>query len=153
MREEISQLIFNSISDGVFTVDENCIITSFNRAAERITGFSSKQAVGKHCFDIFRTEVCHKQCALKDTLKTRDPVDNAQVSILTRDGHEVPIRVTTTLLRDDANNIVGAVEFFRDISEIEHLRQTPDILDCPHTGDENSKRGDHGESDVPFVYS
>jgi PAS domain S-box-containing protein len=130
MREELSQLIFNSISDGVFTVDESCIITSFNRSAERITGFSAKQAVGKHCFDIFRTEVCHKQCALKDTLKTRDPVADARVSILTRDGHEVPIRVTTTLLRDDRGEIVGAVEFFRDISEIEHLRESLDQKDC-----------------------
>jgi PAS domain S-box-containing protein len=130
MREELSQLIFNSISDGVFTVDESCIITSFNRSAERITGFSAKQAVGKHCFDIFRTEVCHKQCALKDTLKTRDPVADARVSILTRDGHEVPIRVTTTLLRNDRGDIVGAVEFFRDISEIEHLRESLDQKDC-----------------------
>jgi len=126
MHKELSQLIFNNISDGVFTVDERCIITSFNRSAERITGFTPKQAVGKHCFDVFRTEICHKQCALKDTLKTRDPVEDARVSILTRDGNEVPIRVTTTLLRDDDDNIVGAVEFFRDISEIEHLRQSLD---------------------------
>jgi PAS domain S-box-containing protein len=126
MRVDLSQLIFNSISDGVFTVDQNCIITSFNRAAEQITGFGARQAVGKHCFDIFRTEICHKQCALKDTLKTRDPVEDVRVSILTREGHEVPIRVTTTLLRDDEDNIVGAVEFFRDVSEIEHLRESLD---------------------------
>jgi PAS domain S-box-containing protein len=126
MHDELSKIIFNSISDGVFTVDRNCIITSFNHAAERITGFSGSQAVGKHCFDIFRTEVCHKQCALKDTLKTQDSIEDARVTIITKDGHEVPIRVTTTLLKDDGGRIVGAVEFFRDISEIEHLRKSLD---------------------------
>ena len=126
MSEKISDIIFNSISDGVFTVDKNCVITSFNPAAERITGFKAREAVGKHCFDVFRTEVCHKSCALKDTLKTADPVENARVTIITRDEREVPIRVTTTLLKNSRGGFVGAVEFFRDISELEHLRESLD---------------------------
>ncbi len=124
--EEVSELIFQSISDGVFTVNENRIITSFNRAAEEITGFSAGEAVGKHCFDIFRTEVCHTRCALKDTLQHHDPVENARVNIITRQGHELPISVTTTLLKDDGGGVVGAVEFFRDLSDIEHLERRLD---------------------------
>jgi len=126
MFKEISEIIFNSISDGVFTVDENCIITSFNRAAAEITGFTASGAVGKHCFDIFRTEICHKRCALKDTLKSHEPVINARVTIITREGCEVPISVTTTLLKDPDEKTVGAVEFFRDITEIEHLQKRLD---------------------------
>jgi PAS domain S-box-containing protein len=110
--EKLSELIFNNINDGVFTVDENCRITSFNNAAERITGFTVAEAVGKHCFDVFRTEICHKKCALND----------ARVTIITRDGREVPISVTTTLLKDENDVAVGAVEFFRDVSEVERLR-------------------------------
>ena len=124
MEEKLSRLIFNSISDGVFTVDRNCVITSFNKSAERITGFNTREAIGKHCFDIFRTEVCHTQCAIKDTLKTHNPVENARVTIITKDGQELPIRVTTTMLKDENNAIIGAVEFFSDISEIEHLRKS-----------------------------
>lgn len=117
-------MIFNSINDGVFTVDRDCIITSFNRSAEKITGFKAEEATGKHCYEVFRTEVCHKKCALKDTLKTEDPTDNSRVTIITRDGREVPICVTTTMLKDEEGNIVGAVEFFRDISEIEALHES-----------------------------
>jgi len=124
LEEKLSQLIFDSINDGVFTVDRNCVITSFNRSAERITGFKASEAIGKHCFDVFRTEVCHRQCALKDTLKTHDPVQNARVTIITRSGEELPIRVTTMMLKDKQDNLVGAVEFFQDISEIEHLRRS-----------------------------
>ena len=119
---DLNELIFQSISDGVFTVDRNCIITSFNRAAEAITGFEAEQAVGKHCFDVFRTEVCHKQCALKDTLKNHDPVENARVTIITQEGCEVPISVSTTILHDESGRLIGGVEFFRDLTEVEHLR-------------------------------
>ena len=122
MGKTLSEIIFNSISDGIFTVDKNCLITSFNRAAEEITGFTASEAKGKYCFDIFRTEICNKKCALKDTLKTEEPIENVRVTIITREGCEVPISVTTTLLRDDDNQIIGGVEFFRDVSELELLR-------------------------------
>jgi PAS domain S-box-containing protein len=89
----IARLVFDNISDGVFTVDPRCVITSFNKAAERVTGFSASEAVGKHCFEIFRTEVCHLHCALRDTLASSSPVDNARVTIITHDGREVPIEI------------------------------------------------------------
>jgi PAS domain S-box-containing protein len=122
MNNHLAEIIFNSISDGVFTVDEKCIITSFNRAAEAITGFSAREAVGKYCFEIFRTEICHKHCALRDTLANHDPVENIQVTIITKEGCEIPVSVSTTLLRDDRGRVVGAVEFFRDLTEVEQLR-------------------------------
>ena len=122
MDDVISRIIFQSIRDGVFTVNKDCRITSFNPAAEEITGFSRSEAVGKHCFDIFRTEVCHTHCALKDTLKSKETIKNARVTIITREGCEVPIMVSTTLLRDDQEKVIGAVEFFQDISTLEQLR-------------------------------
>ncbi len=127
MRKKISEIIFDSISDGVFTVDKKCRITAFNKSAEKITGFSSEEAVGKYCFDIFRTEICHKRCALKDTLKSREPIENVRVNIITKEGCEMPISVTTTMLKDDEGNAVGGVEFFRDCSELEHLEKRLDV--------------------------
>lgn len=126
MDEKIARIIFDSISDGVFTVDEQCIITSFNKAAEHITGFAAEQAVGKHCFDVFRTEICHKQCALRVTLSNHVPVKDARVTTITQEGCEVPIKVSTTLLRDDDGKTIGAVEFFSDLTEVEHLRNRLD---------------------------
>jgi len=122
VNDRIASLIFESISEGVFTVDKNCIITSFNKAAEEITGFNSQEAIGKHCFEIFRTEVCHKHCALRDTLAKNGPVENARVTIITQEGCEIPISVSTTILKDEDENAIGAVEFFRDLTEVEHLR-------------------------------
>ena len=126
MQDKIARIIFDSITDGVFTVDENCIVTSFNKAAERITGFSARAALGKHCFEIFRTEICHKRCALRDTMANHQPVKNARVTIITRDGKEATISVSTTELRGADGEMIGGVEFFRDLSEVEHLRQRLD---------------------------
>jgi PAS domain S-box-containing protein len=124
--DRLCTLIFNSISDGVFTVSQKRIITSFNRAAERITGFKASEAIGRPCFDVFRTEICHKRCPLMDTLQDHDPVEDMHLSIITRDGCELPISVTTEVLKDDDGNLIGAVEFFRDISELELCKKRCD---------------------------
>ena len=120
------QTVLRCVADGVFTIDREWRITSFNKAAERITGFAAREAVGKHCFDIFRTELCHTRCPLKDTLQHHDMVEDARVSILTREGCDLPISVSTEVLRDGAGRVVGAVEFFRDLSHIEDLHRCLD---------------------------
>jgi PAS domain S-box-containing protein len=123
MLNRLARIIVDSISDGVFTVDPRFIITYFNKAAERITGFRADQAIGKHCFEIFRTEVCHNRCAIRDTLSSYERVENVRVTIITQDGREVPISLSTEVLRDEAGEIVGGVEFFRDLTEVEHVRE------------------------------
>ncbi len=120
--QEIAGIIFDSISDAVFTTDHDCRITAFNAAAERITGFTREQAVGRYCFDIFRSEICQSHCALRHTLKDGEPVSNLRVTIMTRDGRKLPVTISTTLLRDSDGKPVGAVEFFRDLSIEEELR-------------------------------
>ena len=119
----IFQIIFDSIGEGVFTTDRNCRITSFNREAERISGFERDEVLSKFCFDIFRTDLCQGQCALRTTLQKGKSIANVRVMILTRDGRNVPISVSTTVLRNETGEIFGALEFFRDLSEIEALRK------------------------------
>jgi PAS domain S-box-containing protein len=108
--------------DGVFTVDRDLVITSFNRAAERITGFTAAEAVGRRCYEIFRTEVCHRQCALRAALANEEAVNPARVHIISRHGVEKAVGVTATVLRTDGE-IVGAVEFFHDLGLFDHIRQ------------------------------
>jgi PAS domain S-box-containing protein len=119
---EIAQLVFESISDGVFTTDRDCRITSFNRAAEEISGFSRDEAIGQYCFDIFRSDVCQSRCALRHTLKNGGEHRNVRANIISRDGEQVPISVSTTVLYDRKGKARGAVEFFHDLSQVESLR-------------------------------
>jgi PAS domain S-box-containing protein len=115
--------ILESISDGVFTVDLNWKITSFNRAAEIITGIKRKEALGKRCCDVFKSSMCEARCALKETLKNSSPIINRSCFIVRFDGQRIPISVSTAVLYDQDGKVVGGAETFRDLSEIEALRK------------------------------
>ena len=115
--------ILESISDGVFTVDKEWRITSFNRAAEEITGVNRKEAIGQRCADVFRSSMCGSACALKQTLKTGKPIIGKSGYIINARGDRTPISISTAVLKDDRGRVIGGAETFRDLSELEALRQ------------------------------
>lgn len=114
-------IILDSIADGVFTVDRRWRITSFNKAAERITGFSKEEAVGQYCYEIFRTNLCMENCALRETMQTGRNIINKELNILDKGNQEIPVSISTAILRDSKGNIIGGVETFRDLSLIKVL--------------------------------
>ncbi len=116
------KVVLSSIADGVFTVDGGRIITSFNPAAERITGVPASKAIGRHCSDVFHSDICD-HCLLEQTLKTGIESIDRPVSIINSAGERIPISISTAVLRDDDGEVLGAVETFRDLSAIEHLRK------------------------------
>ncbi|MBD3170243.1 MAG: PAS domain-containing protein [candidate division Zixibacteria bacterium] len=120
--DELSAIL-NSIADGVFTVDKEWRITSFNKAAENITGVPEEEAVGARCCDVFRASICESDCALRRTMETGTPVINKAVYIINSNGDKVPISISTALLRDNEGEIIGGVETFRDLSMVEKLRK------------------------------
>ncbi|MDY6837716.1 MAG: sigma 54-interacting transcriptional regulator [Thermodesulfobacteriota bacterium] len=120
---EHHQIILNSIADGVFTVDTKWRVTSFNKAAEKITGIPSEEAIGQLCYEVFRANVCESGCVLRHTMKCGRPVRNMPVFIVRADEQQIPISVTTSLLKDSTGRIVGGVETFRDLTVIHELRK------------------------------
>jgi PAS domain S-box-containing protein len=120
------ETILSSIADGVFTVDKDWHITSFNKAAERITGVAADDAIGKKCSDVFHADICERGCALRQTLETNRNLIEVPARILSSPGRSVPISVSTAVLRDSSGELIGAVETFRDLSQIEHLRREID---------------------------
>ena len=118
-----AESILESISDGVFTVDADWRVASFNRAAEVITGIRRKDAIGKPCSDVFRASMCEADCALRRTVKTGKPIVDKPAFIVDAGGRRIPISVSTAILRDDRGRIVGGAETFRDLSLVEELRK------------------------------
>jgi len=118
-----TSVILDSIADGVFTVDGDFVITSFNRAAEEITGVTRQEALGKPCCEVFKADICEADCALKHTTQTGLSVINRSISILRADGSRTPISVSTALLKDKRGRVIGGVETFRDLSVVEALRR------------------------------
>jgi len=115
--------ILNSINEGVFTVNRNWQITSFNRAAEKITQVQKSDAIGRQCCEVFRASICENDCALKRTFATGKPTLNITASIVTKSGQQIPIRLSTALLKERDGTIAGGVETFQDLTQIEQLRK------------------------------
>ena len=120
---EEQNIILDSIADGVFTVNQDWRITSFNRAAEKITGVSREEAIGQLCKDVLKADICERNCCLRATMKTGKPIINKKVYIIDAEGRRLPISISTALLRDKRGLLLGAVETFRDISIEEDLRK------------------------------
>jgi len=113
--------IFNSSIEGTFTIDSNWTVTSFNNSAEKITGFKRGEAIGKKCWDIFRSSICRNGCHMESTMtKGKSSIGN-ELEIITKQGKMVPIKVNSGILLNNQNEKIGAVETFIDISELKNL--------------------------------
>ena len=118
-----TQIILDSIADGVFTVDAEFRITSFNRSAEKITGIRKTEAIGRHCWEVFRASICEKQCSMRHTMETGRPILNQAIFIVNLEGDRIPVSISTALLKDEQGAVIGGVETFRDLSVVEELRK------------------------------
>ncbi|OIN96634.1 MAG: Fis family transcriptional regulator [Deltaproteobacteria bacterium CG1_02_45_11] len=121
--ENRTQIILDSIADGVFTVDLDWKVTSFNKAAEKITGIKKDEALGRYCWDVFSASICEQRCALRQTMETGHTIVNSSIFIVNSDGERIPVSISTALLQDKTGNVIGGVETFRDLSEVEELRK------------------------------
>ncbi len=111
-----------SIGDGVMTTDHGCRVSFLNGVAERLTGWSSIEAHGKHLNDVFR--IINE--------KTREPADNPcervlregiivglanHTVLIAKDGHEIPIDDSAAPIKDESGGIFGVVLVFRDVTQ------------------------------------
>ena len=122
-QNKVRSVILDSISEGVFTVDLDWQITSFNRAAEEIIGIQREKTIGRQCKDILRADVCETDCTLRQTMQTGKPIMNKAVHIIDAQGKRRAIAISTALLKDTNGKLIGGVETFRDTSAVEELRK------------------------------
>jgi len=101
---------------GMLTVDKNARITSFNRAAEQITGFKRDEVLNKQCCDVLKSELCEETCPIKEVLESGKPVFSYEIKITSKTGDKIPVNITTSPLRSSQNEMIGAIENFRDLT-------------------------------------
>jgi len=121
--QNTTEIILESISDGVFTIDHEWKIMSFNRAAEKITGISRQDAIGSNCWNVFRSNMCQDQCALKKTMQEGKSYFSTSTYIINAKKRKIPITVSTSRLKNKNGSIIGGVEIFTDHSLVEELRK------------------------------
>ncbi|MBL0225998.1 MAG: sensor domain-containing diguanylate cyclase [Geobacteraceae bacterium] len=114
--------LLENIYDGVYFVDVNRKITFWNRAAERITGFSAEEVIGSNCADNILMHVdeqghhlCNGSCPLQSSTETGCR-SKADVYLHHKNGQRVKVSVNASPVIDRDGSIIGSVELFRDIS-------------------------------------
>jgi PAS domain S-box-containing protein len=116
------KVIINSISDGVFTIDLDFNITFINESALSILNISELEAIGKKCHKIMDNEKCKSDCPLRKTIKSGKAKINKPICISINNNRK-PISVSTAPIYDENHKVVGGVETFRDLSQVENLRK------------------------------
>ena len=104
-------------------MDRNWRITSFNPLPSSSQAFRADQALGCRCPEVFRASICEKNCALRRTIDSGMPVVDATAHIVNQRGQRLPIRIATALLKDPTGAIIGGVETFQDLTQVEQLRK------------------------------
>lgn len=121
------QTILDSLSDGVYVCDPTRRIVYWSKSAERITGWSEKEVVGRYCFDHFLAHVDkdgHKLCGKEHCPLHRSIVTGAasKTPVLMfaqgKDGRRIPLLTNVAPLLDSSGEVIGGVESFQDASAL-----------------------------------
>jgi PAS domain S-box-containing protein len=121
--ERSLKLILDNLEVGIFTVDRGGVVTFFNTAAEKISGYGRQKILGRPCAAIFRGEKTRNCDLLKETIMSGGPQCGIETRILTREGVAVPIRITFLPLRNEKGIAVGGLATFSDLTLVHQLSQ------------------------------
>lgn len=117
----LSNLVENS-TDAIISLDLDELIVTWNVGAKAIFGFSAEEAIGRR-WDIFIPASLHDQVShLFEWVKDNSSVKNLEVKALDRQGEEVPVTMSLSLIRDPQGKILGISCIARDLSEKRDLQ-------------------------------
>lgn len=122
---QLRHFILGNIPVAMVSMDKNLLITSFNRQAEKLTGFTAEEALGQPCHSIFNSSLCQEQCPLRTGKKINDTT--GLIAEFTNRYHEhIPVRIGTATINNDQGEFLGYLEVIDDISREKSLEREKD---------------------------
>ena len=115
--------IIQSLGEGIFVFDREGRITTFNRAAERITGFKHNEVAGKSLSLVFEGFSDLMENVASGPVNDRAGETVQEISLISKAGREIPVSINVELIRSEKGNMLGGVVTFRDITEEKTLDQ------------------------------
>lgn len=106
--------LLDSLPNGVFMVNARWQISFFNETAQRITGYTSREVLGKFCWEIFRNDLCHNQCPMKQSMTTGKQTLECETEIMSKDGVKKLVSINSSRVLKAGGKIVGGVETFHE---------------------------------------
>ena len=109
--------IVESSDDAIISKGLDGIITSWNKGAERIFGYTAEEAIGKHVTILIPTEYQNEEPAIIDRIRRGERVEPYETVRMRKHGSHINISLTVSPVRDAAGKIIGASKIARDITE------------------------------------
>ncbi len=116
--------VLDELPEGLFTITTNWQISSFNKTAEKITGYKSKEVIGKYCWEIFKSDICKNLCPLRKSMNNSETYINQEIKIFNKDGTRQTIIANTSVLKNRLGEISGAIETFLPVQQKTYLADT-----------------------------
>ena len=117
-----SHFIVQCMADAVITVDGQMKVTDINKAAEKLTGFTREEALGKYCGEVLQSSMCGRECPLKMAMNDGEVVIREAV-LHNRLGQDIEVMLSASALRDDQGKLLGGVETFKDVGPFKTLEK------------------------------
>jgi diguanylate cyclase (GGDEF)-like protein/PAS domain S-box-containing protein len=127
--------LLDVLFDGVYFLDANRVITYWNKAAERISGYSGEEVIGRGCADSVFIHVDElgvslcpwELCPAAACLRSKQPQEK-EAFLLHKQGHRVPVHLRVTPVTDASGAVVGVVQVFSDdTSQNEALKRIEEL--------------------------
>jgi PAS domain S-box-containing protein len=109
--------IVNSSEDAIIGKAPNGVITSWNKGAERLFGYSSEEAIGKPITMLIPSDHQQEEHEMIECLKLGESVSSFETICLRKDGSPLDISVTISPIKDATGKVIGASRIARDISK------------------------------------
>src|SRR5437867_4524765 len=123
-RDELRALlaaIVDSSDDAIVSKTLDGVITSWNRGAEQLFGFTAAEAIGQHIFLIIPADRRAEEEDVLARLRRGEKIDHFDTVWQAKDGRRVPVSLTVSPIRDTTGKIVGASKVARDISDRQRI--------------------------------
>lgn len=108
--------IIESSEDAIISKTLEGEITSWNKAAERLFGYTEKETLGKHISLLIPIERLNEENLIIDKIRNNESVSHFETLRLAKDGRQIPISLTISPIRNSKGNVIGASKIARDIS-------------------------------------
>ena len=113
-----------------FMVDPDLVLTYINDRMEKLTGYSRNEAVGRMtCGEVLNTEQCNTcDCVLKQVMEHKHPISGVRRVVRDRQGQEIQVTVSASIITDPAGRVIGGFEAVRDITPVVEAERKLDLL-------------------------
>lgn len=123
------QSLMDMLPEGAFMINTRWQINYFNETAELITGFRRREVLGKFCWEVFRSDMCRRNCPMRISMNTSEVLVDQEVKILSKNNKPKLLIVNTSQVKQGTDRILGGLQTFHEPRCDQVPRDVPTFAD------------------------